>query len=56
MENQERIFENRINLDVVTEAVDKIKSELNQIVFGQDDVIDLILIGLLRVFRELPKP
>jgi MoxR-like ATPase len=47
MENQERIFENRINLDVVTEAVDKIKSELNQIVFGQDEVIDLILIGLL---------
>lgn len=47
MENQEQIFENRINLDVVTETVDKIKTELNQIVFGQNEVIDLILIGLL---------
>jgi MoxR-like ATPase len=47
MENQEQIFENRINLDVVTEAVDKIKNELSQIVFGQEEVIDLILIGLL---------
>ena len=47
MENQEQIFENRINLQAITNAVADIKNELNQIVFGQDEVIDLILIGLL---------
>ncbi len=47
MENQEQIFENRIDLQIITKAVMGIKNELNQIVFGQEDVIDLILIGLL---------
>ncbi len=47
MENQEQIFENRIDLQIITKAVTGIKNELNQIVFGQEDVIDLILIGLL---------
>lgn len=47
MENQEQIFENRIDLQIITKAVTSIKNELNQIVFGQEDVIDLILIGLL---------
>ncbi|MDZ7933569.1 MAG: MoxR family ATPase [Emticicia sp.] len=47
MENQEQIFENRIDLQMITNAVASIKNELNQIVFGQEDVIDLILIGLL---------
>jgi MoxR-like ATPase len=47
MENQEQIFENRLDLQILTEAVNGIKNELNQIVFGQEEVIDLILIGLL---------
>ncbi len=47
MEDQEQIFENRIDLQIVTKAVESIKNELNQIVFGQEEVIDLILIGLL---------
>lgn len=47
MENQEQIFENRIDLTAVTQAVDDIRTQLTQIVFGQEDVIDLILIGLL---------
>lgn len=47
MENQEQIFENRIDLQIITKAVTSIKNELNQIVFGQEEVIDLILIGLL---------
>ncbi len=47
MEDQEQIFENRIDLQIVTKAVENIKNELNQIIFGQEEVIDLILIGLL---------
>ncbi|RYU96837.1 AAA family ATPase [Emticicia agri] len=47
MENEEEIFKNRIDLELVTKAVSDIKHELNQIVFGQDEVIDLILIGIL---------
>lgn len=47
MENQDQIFENRIDLSAVTQAVDDIRSQITQIVFGQEDVIDLILIGLL---------
>lgn len=47
MENQDQIFENRLDLQLITEAVNNIKNELNQIVFGQEEVIDLILIGLL---------
>ena len=47
MENEEEIFKNRIDLELVTKAVSDIKQELNQIVFGQDEVIDLILIGIL---------
>ncbi|MCU0326239.1 MAG: AAA family ATPase, partial [Spirosomaceae bacterium] len=47
MENQDQIFENRIDLSAVTQAVDDIRLQITQIVFGQEDVIDLILIGLL---------
>ncbi|UTA69560.1 MoxR family ATPase [Emticicia sp. 21SJ11W-3] len=47
MENEEEIFKNRIDLAAVTKAVDDIKQTLNQIVFGQEEVIDLVLIGML---------
>jgi len=47
MENEEEIFKSRIDLELVTKAVSDIKRELNQIVFGQDEVVDLILIGIL---------
>ncbi|GAB3510714.1 AAA family ATPase [Emticicia fontis] len=47
MENEEEIFKNRIDLELVTKAVNDIKQELGQIVFGQEEVIDLVLIGIL---------
>ncbi|PLK45483.1 MoxR family ATPase [Emticicia sp. TH156] len=47
MENEEEIFKSRIDLAAVTKAVDDIKQTLNQIVFGQEEVIDLVLIGML---------
>ncbi|WP_341228564.1 MoxR family ATPase [uncultured Arcticibacterium sp.] len=47
MEEDKPIFENRIELSELAEALEKIKSELGKIVFGQDKVLELLFIGLL---------
>lgn len=40
-------FENRIPLEELREAVDQLKSQLSRVIVGQDDFIELLIIGLL---------
>jgi len=47
MENNDRIFENRIDLSTLKEAVENIKKELGKIIIGQEDFIELLIVALL---------
>ena len=47
MENKDMNFENRIDLSALKEAVVKIKKELEKVIIGQHDFIDLLLVALL---------
>ena len=40
-------FENRIDLKLLNEKVDKIKTEARKALVGQDKMLDLILVALL---------
>ncbi|MAP80855.1 MAG: magnesium chelatase [Aequorivita sp.] len=46
-ENTDLHFNNRIELDVLKEAVTNIKNQLSQVIIGQDDFIELLIVGLL---------
>jgi MoxR-like ATPase len=45
--NEEIRFENRIPLEELKEAVDNLKSQLSQIIIGQEDFIEFLIIALL---------
>jgi MoxR-like ATPase len=47
MENQEEIFENRIELTQLSQAVSDLKSQVGQVIIGQENVIDMLIMGLL---------
>jgi len=47
MENQEELFDNRINLDSLQSKVSLIKSEISKVIVGQEGVIDLMLTAIL---------
>jgi MoxR-like ATPase len=47
LENELPQFENRIELQQLSEAVNALKGQLGQIIFGQEYTIDQMLIGLL---------
>jgi MoxR-like ATPase len=47
MENEEAIFNNRIELTELSEAVDLIKNELGKVIIGQHDNINMLIAGLL---------
>jgi len=44
---EEQIFEQRTDLSVLQSAVDKLKSEIGKVIVGQDQMIELLLAGLL---------
>src|SRR4026209_1615162 len=44
---QERIFEERIDLSRLNAAVTEIRNEISQVIVGQLNMIDLLVIGLL---------
>lgn len=44
---QEEIFENRMETDVLNEAVLRVRNEISKVIVGQEKMIDLLLIGLL---------
>ncbi len=45
--NNDLHFDNRIPLDELKRAVENIKAQLSKIIIGQEDFIDLLLVGLL---------
>ncbi len=47
MEQQEHIFQSRINLSELNEKVKKIRSEIAKVIVGQDTTIDLLLTAIL---------
>jgi MoxR-like ATPase len=47
MENQEEIFENRIELTQLSQAVSDLKNQVGQVIIGQENVIDMLIMGLL---------
>lgn len=47
MGNQEINFENRIPLEELNATVDKLKSQLSKIIIGQEEFIELLIVGLL---------
>ncbi len=46
MENEEQ-FESRLDLSPVKEALDTLRSEINKVIVGQKDMVDLLLVALL---------
>lgn len=46
-ENQELHFDNRIPLEPLKTAVAEIKDQLKQVIIGQEDFIELLIVGLL---------
>ena len=46
-QNEELHFTNRIPLEELSAAVDNIKKQLSKIIIGQDDFIELLIVGLL---------
>ncbi|MEM7085792.1 MAG: MoxR family ATPase [Bacteroidota bacterium] len=46
-QNEELHFTNRIPLEELSTAVDHIKKELSKIIIGQEDFIELLIVGLL---------
>jgi MoxR-like ATPase len=47
LHNEELTFENRIPLEELKLAVENLKSQLSRIIIGQEEFIDLLIIGLL---------
>jgi MoxR-like ATPase len=47
MENEPEIFENRVDLSQLANAVAKIKAELGKVIIGQQDTIELMIASLL---------
>lgn len=47
MEQQEQIFQSRINLSQLSEKVKTIRSEVAKVIVGQDTIIDLLLTAIL---------
>lgn len=45
--DQGAAFDNRIPLDELREAVEQLKNQLSRVIVGQDDFIELLIIGLL---------
>ncbi len=45
--NDDLNFDNRIQLDGLKNAVEGIKSELRQVIIGQDNFVELLIVGLL---------
>lgn len=45
--NEEIQFENRIPLEDLKKAVDSLKSQLSKVIIGQEDFIELLIVGLL---------
>ncbi len=45
--NEEIKFENRIPLEDLKQAVDSLKSQLSKVIIGQEDFIELLIVGLL---------
>jgi MoxR-like ATPase len=45
--NEEITFQNRIPLEELKSAVERVKSQLSEIIIGQEKFIDLLIIGLL---------
>ena len=39
---EEQVFHNRIDLNELQKAVSNIKQEINKIIVGQDDMIELV--------------
>ena len=46
-QNEELHFTNRIPLEELSTAVDNIKKQLSKIIIGQEDFIELLIVGLL---------
>jgi len=46
-ENNDLNFDNRIQLEALKSAVDAIKTELKKVIVGQDEFIELLIVGLL---------
>ena len=46
MENEE-IFKSRLDLSPVKESLDKLRGEINKVIVGQTDMIDLLLVAIL---------
>ena len=46
-QNEELQFTNRIPLEELSTAVDNIKKQLSKIIIGQEDFIELLIVGLL---------
>lgn len=46
MENEET-FESRLDLTAVKESLDKLRAEINKVIVGQADMVDLLLVALL---------
>ena len=44
---EENIFEQRSNVSLLNEALDKIREEMAKVIVGQHELIDLLMIGLL---------
>jgi len=47
MENQENLFDNRLNLTDLQAKVNQIRTEIGKVIVGQEDVIDLMLTAIL---------
>ena len=47
LENQELNFNNRIPLDELQQAISKLKLQLNKVIIGQDNFIELLITALL---------
>ena len=44
---EEQVFQNRVDLSGLQEAVQNIKKEVNKIIVGQEDMIELLIAAIL---------
>ena len=44
---EEQVFQNRVDLSGLQQAVTNIKREVNKIIVGQDDMIELLIAAVL---------
>ncbi|GGW60915.1 MoxR-like ATPase [Winogradskyella epiphytica] len=47
IENNDSLFDNRIQLEELKNAVESIKSELRKVIIGQDNFVELLIVALL---------